>query len=44
VSDYNAVMELLNHGYAENAEDAAKKAFNNGLDMEMVSTAFYDNL
>lgn len=44
VSDYNAVMELILHGYAEDATDAAKKAFNNGLDMEMVSTAFYDNL
>lgn len=44
VSDYNAVLELINHGFAENAEEAAKRSFNSGLDMEMVSTAFYDNL
>lgn len=44
VSDYNAVMELISHGFAENAFDAAKRSFNSGLDMEMVSTAFYDNL
>lgn len=37
-------MELLNHGFAENASEAAKRAFNSGLDMEMVSTAFYDNI
>jgi beta-glucosidase-like glycosyl hydrolase len=24
--------------------DAARRSFNNGLDMEMVSTTFYDNL
>lgn len=44
VSDYNAVTELINHGFAENEWDAARRAFNSGLDMEMVSTTFNDNL
>jgi beta-glucosidase len=44
VSDFEAVTELIAHGFAENSEDAARKAFNNGLDMEMASTAFVDHL
>lgn len=44
VSDYTAVTELISHGFAENEWDAARRAFNYGLDMEMVSTTFYDNL
>lgn len=44
VSDYTAVTELINHGFAENEWDAARRSFNAGLDMEMVSTTFYDNL
>jgi beta-glucosidase len=44
VSDWNAVDELMNHGYAENGRDAARRTFNGGLDMEMVSTTFNDNL
>ncbi len=44
MSDFAAVDELITHGFAENAEEAAKKAFNSGLDMEMASTAYADHL
>lgn len=44
VSDYNAVWQLINHGYAQNEKEAARRSFNNGMDMQMVSTCFYDNL
>ena len=44
VSDFEAVTELIAHGFAENSEDAARKAFNSGLDMEMASTAYVDHL
>ena len=44
MSDYTAVSELIIHGFAENERDAARRAFNSGLDMEMVSSCFYDNL
>ncbi len=44
VSDYNAVTEMINHGYARDAADAARKAVAAGVDMEMVSTSFYDHL
>ena len=40
VSDWNAVWEQINHGTVEGEYDAAKKAFNGGLDMEMASTLF----
>lgn len=38
VSDYTGVEELVAHGFAEDGADAARLAFNAGLDMEMVST------
>jgi beta-glucosidase len=41
VSDYTAVMELMFHGLASNASDAAMYALNAGTDMEMVSR-FYN--
>ena len=40
VSDYNSVEELVNHRYAVDKKDAAAKALNAGLDMEMVSTCY----
>lgn len=40
VSDYNSVEELVNHRYAADKKDAAAKALNAGLDMEMVSTCY----
>ena len=43
VSDYQAVSELIPHGYAATERDAAQKAIAAGVDMEMVSTTYYDN-
>jgi beta-glucosidase len=37
VTDYTAVMELINHGVAADEADAARVALNSGVDMEMVS-------
>lgn len=44
VSDYNAILELIAHGYAANTSDAAKDALRAGVDMEMVSTTYHDHL
>ncbi|HUA93811.1 MAG TPA: beta-glucosidase BglX [Terracidiphilus sp.] len=41
VSDYTAVMELMNHGIALDAATATEKAFNAGVDIDMMSH-FYD--
>ena len=40
VSDYTAVMELMQHGAAANEADAAQLALNAGVDMEMVSRLY----
>lgn len=40
VSDYTAVPELIAHGYAADAADAAQKALSAGTDIEMVSTDY----
>jgi beta-glucosidase len=37
VSDYTAIMELMHHGVALNAASAAEKAFNAGVDVDMMS-------
>jgi beta-glucosidase len=44
VSDYEAVNEMIRHGYAADSRDAARKALQAGVDMEMVSTAYFDHL
>ncbi|HXA50596.1 MAG TPA: beta-glucosidase BglX [Candidatus Acidoferrum sp.] len=44
VSDYEAVTDMIRHGYAADARDAARKALDAGVDMEMVSTAYFDHL
>lgn len=44
VSDWNAVMELCEHGIAEDAAHAAALAMNAGVDMDMVSLAYVNNL
>lgn len=44
VSDWKAVEELVTHGYAADSVDAAAKALRAGVDMEMVSTDYYDHL
>jgi beta-glucosidase len=44
VSDYEAIAEMVPHGYAANASQAAREALHAGVDMEMVSTAYHDNV
>src|SRR5262249_48191753 len=44
VSDYEAISELVAHGYAANPRDAARESLRAGIDMEMVSTAYWDHL
>ena len=44
VSDYTSIQELIEHGYAANEKDAALKAALAGVDMEMVSTNYFDHL
>ena len=41
VSDYNAIGELIHHGIALNSTTATEKAFNAGVDVDMMSH-FYD--
>jgi beta-glucosidase len=41
VSDYTAIMELINHGVALDAATATEKAMNAGVDVDMMSH-FYD--
>lgn len=43
VSDYTAVLELIQHGIAADGKDAAAQALNAGVDMEMVSRLFNQN-
>ncbi len=44
VSDWNSVTEMIAHGYAADPREAALKAVRAGVDMEMVSTSYYNNL
>ena len=44
VSDYESVREMIPHGFAGDAADAAAKAVRAGVDMEMVSTTYFDSL
>jgi beta-glucosidase len=41
VSDYTAILELMHHGVALDAATATEKAFNAGVDIDMMSH-FYD--
>ena len=43
VSDYTAIAELIPHGYASDLADAALKGIRGGVEMEMVSTAYWDH-
>lgn len=43
VSDWNSVTEMIAHGYAEDEKQAAEKAINAGLNMEMTSKSYEDN-
>ena len=40
----NSVREIINHRYAKDEKDAAAKAINAGMDMEMVSTCYLKHL
>ncbi|MFL2531500.1 MAG: beta-glucosidase BglX [Porticoccaceae bacterium] len=44
VSDWNSVMEMVEHGFVADDKDAAKRSTNAGLDFEMHSTALGNNL
>lgn len=44
VSDWGSVEELINHRYAADPKDAALKAITAGLDMEMSTQCYADNL
>lgn len=44
ISDFSAVKELIPHGYAENEEDAARKALEAGVDIDMMTTIYWDKL
>jgi beta-glucosidase len=44
VSDWASVTEMINHGFAEDEKDAAAKAINAGVEMEMATTSYFDNI
>ncbi len=44
ITDYNAIGELKTHGIAENMREAARMAFENGCDIEMMSNGYHDHL
>ncbi len=44
VSDWGAVAEMIVHGYCANGKEAAMKAINSGVDMEMSTTLFSENM
>ncbi|MBR1872078.1 MAG: glycoside hydrolase family 3 C-terminal domain-containing protein [Bacteroidales bacterium] len=44
VTDYTGITEMICHGNVTDAKDAARAAINAGIDMDMQSAAFSDNL
>src|SRR4029077_11190053 len=44
VSDWNSIGELIPQGIAADGATAARKAFLAGVDMDMVSSLYHDNL
>ncbi|KXG42711.1 beta-glucosidase BglX [Tepidibacillus decaturensis] len=44
ISDWGAVKELIPHGVAENESEAAYKAIQAGVDIEMMSSCYVKNL
>ena len=44
VSDWDAIAELIPHGIAGDGATAARKAFNAGVDMDMVSSLYHEHL
>jgi len=43
-SDWTSIAELMNHGIANDGATAARKAFQAGVDMDMVSSLYHDHL
>ena len=41
ISDCTAIIEMIRHGFAANEAEAAKKAMDAGIDIEMVSNTYY---
>ena len=41
ISDFNAIGELIEHGYCEDKKEAAKKAINCNVDIEMMSSSYF---
>ncbi|SFE55388.1 beta-glucosidase BglX [Sunxiuqinia elliptica] len=44
VSDWASIAEMIPHGYAANQKEAAEKALNAGVDMEMASNCYVENV
>ncbi len=44
ITDFNAIGDLKTHGITDNEKEAAKLAFENGNDMEMVSLSYVHHL
>jgi beta-glucosidase len=44
VSDWSSIQSLTTHGFASGPDDAAIRAVNAGVDMEMTSHVYYDEL
>ena len=44
VSDYTGILEMIQHGYAADLADASRLAINAGLDMDMMSSGYFDHL
>lgn len=44
VSDWGSITEMIAHGYATDEKQAADRALHAGVDMEMVSTCYRDEL
>lgn len=44
ISDYNAIREMITHGYLENDKECARVAANNEIDIEMCSETYVNHL
>lgn len=44
VSDWASITEMVNHGFAEDEKHAAEIAIKAGVEMEMATTSYYENI
>lgn len=44
ISDFGAILETIAHGYSEGEKDAAKKAVEAGVDIDMMTSVYAANL